>query len=73
MANFWKNLKSLIEYAEDGILSKVITKSSKLNVTLYYVLWQNKLGFDNAIIHLGTTLVQEHVIVLEQSQLVPSP
>jgi nitric oxide dioxygenase len=31
----WKNIKELIEYPKDGILSKVLFKSDKKNVTLF--------------------------------------
>jgi nitric oxide dioxygenase len=35
MNMIWKNLKQLIEYSKDGILSKVLVKNNKLNVTLF--------------------------------------
>ena len=35
MSNFWKNLKDVIEYPKEGILSKELLKTDRLNVTLF--------------------------------------
>jgi len=35
MENKWKNLKEMINYSDDGIISKVIEKTDEGNVTLF--------------------------------------
>jgi nitric oxide dioxygenase len=35
MSDAWQNVKGLIEYPEDGILSKQLLKSDKTDVTLF--------------------------------------
>jgi|TARA_Y100000310_G_scaffold186388_1_gene186538 nitric oxide dioxygenase len=35
MNDKWKNLNNLIEYSKDGILSKELFKTDKINVTLF--------------------------------------
>ena len=35
MAESWKNLSKIIEYSKDGVLSKVLAKTEKNNITLF--------------------------------------
>ena len=37
MENNFQNLKDLVTYSKGGILSKIIVKSDKLNVTLFKI------------------------------------
>jgi len=39
-----KNLKQLIEYSEGGVLSKVIVKTEKLDVTLFCMAAGTEIG-----------------------------
>lgn len=40
----WKNIKDIIEYSKNGILSKVVLKSPKLDVTLFCMAQKTEIS-----------------------------
>ncbi len=40
----WKNVRDLIEYPKEGIISKEIVKSSKINLTLFCMAKGTEIG-----------------------------
>ncbi len=73
-----KNLKELIEYPKEGVLSKVILKDPKLNITLFCMAkgteisehTSTKAGFIHILEGNGIFNLEEKEIIMKPGELI---
>ena len=74
MTGNWKNANLLIEYPKDGVLSKVILKTSNINVTLFCMAKGTDIG-EHTSTKEGTVQVIEGkgIFILEGEEIQMAP